>query len=392
MVTVLKKFLTRKIIIVSLVSFFTDIASEMLYPVMPLYLKSIGFSIFIIGVLEGIAEATAGLSKGYFGVLSDKSGKRVPFIRYGYALSAISKPLLILMNNPFWVFLMRSSHRLGKGIRTGARDALLSDETTKENKGKVFGFHRALDTAGALLGPVIAIIYLNYFPESYKNLFILSIIPGMMAIAITFLIRDASRAGTDYAKTHFMDFIRYLKKSPKSYRILFIGLITFALFNSSDMFILLRIKTTGISDMEVIWFYVFYNFIYALTSFPIGIIADKLSLKTVLVFGLVIFAVVYAGLAVFNSTLIFYLVLGLYGLYAASTEGIAKALISNVAAPEDTATAIGTFSAFNSVMLLLSSTLAGLIWVQFGPQATFLLSACGAFAVAVYLTVALKLK
>ncbi|HMY47773.1 MAG TPA: MFS transporter, partial [Leptospiraceae bacterium] len=152
--------LTRPIILLSLVSLFTDIASEMLYPVMPIYLGSIGFSVFYIGVLEGFAEATAGLSKGYFGNLSDAIGRRLPFVRGGYALSAISKPMMAVSVFPGWIFLSRTVDRLGKGIRTAARDAMLSDASAPEHRGRVFGFHRALDTTGALLGPVLSLTFL----------------------------------------------------------------------------------------------------------------------------------------------------------------------------------------------------------------------------------------
>ncbi|HXU26934.1 MAG TPA: MFS transporter, partial [Bacteroidia bacterium] len=153
------KIITRNILIISFVSLFTDVASEMLYPVMPIYLKTIGFSILLIGVLEGVAEATAGLSKGYFGNLSDNKGKRLPFVQIGYALSAISKPMMALFVYPLWVFGARSIDRLGKGVRTGARDALLSDEATPETKGTIFGFHRSMDTLGAVLGPLLALVY-----------------------------------------------------------------------------------------------------------------------------------------------------------------------------------------------------------------------------------------
>ena len=137
------RYITRTIWILSMVSLFTDMASEMLYPIMPIYLKSIGFSIVLIGLLEGIAEATAGISKGYFGKLSDVSGKRKPFVQLGYALSAISKPMMAMFIFPLWIFLSRTLDRFGKGIRTGARDAMLSDEATPETKGKIFGFHRS---------------------------------------------------------------------------------------------------------------------------------------------------------------------------------------------------------------------------------------------------------
>ena len=154
------RYITRTIWILSLISLFTDMASEMLYPIMPIYLKSIGFSIVLIGILEGVAEATAGLSKGYFGKLSDASGKRVPFVQVGYALSTISKPMMAMFIYPLWIFFARTIDRLGKGIRTGARDALLSDEAPAEVKAKVFGFHRSMDTLGAAIGPSLALLYL----------------------------------------------------------------------------------------------------------------------------------------------------------------------------------------------------------------------------------------
>ena len=144
------KHISRSVWILSLISLFTDTASEMLYPIMPIYLKSIGFTVILIGILEGFAEATAGLSKGYFGKRSDTLGKRVPFVQLGYAFSAISKPMMAIFIFPLWIFFARTIDRLGKGIRTGARDALLSDEATPQTKAKVFGFHRSMDTLGAV--------------------------------------------------------------------------------------------------------------------------------------------------------------------------------------------------------------------------------------------------
>ena len=154
------KIISRTVWILSLVSLFTDVASEMLYPVMPIYLKEIGFSILLIGILEGVAEATAGLSKSYFGKLSDVSGKRLPFVRLGYLLSALSKPMMAVFTFPWWIFFSRTLDRLGKGLRTAARDAMLSDEATPETKGRVFGLHRAMDTVGAVIGPAAALGFL----------------------------------------------------------------------------------------------------------------------------------------------------------------------------------------------------------------------------------------
>ena len=155
------KNITRVVWILSLVSMFADIASEMLYPIIPVYLQNIGFSIFLIGLLEGVAEATSGLSKGYFGNWSDRIGRRMPFVRMGYFLSAIAKPLMVIFKFPVWVFFARTIDRLGKGSRTAPRDAILSTESTLQTKGQVFSFHRGWDTLGAVFGPAFALLFLH---------------------------------------------------------------------------------------------------------------------------------------------------------------------------------------------------------------------------------------
>ncbi len=200
----------------SLISLFTDMGSEMLYPILPLYLKSIGFSVVLIGILEGVAEATIGLSKGYFGKRSDSLGKRVPFVQFGYSLSVIAKPLMILFVQPLWVFFTRTLDRLGKGIRTGARDALLSDEATPKTKGRVFGFHRGMDTLGAVFGPAIALAYLYFHPGAYKTLFLLSIFPGIIVILISFLLREKKKEKVVKPGTgSFLSFFIVLERKPK---------------------------------------------------------------------------------------------------------------------------------------------------------------------------------
>jgi len=370
------KVLTRTIWILSLISLFTDTASEMLYPVMPLYLESIDFSIVLIGVLEGLAEAIAGLSKGYFGKLSDHTGRRAPFVQLGYALSALSKPLMAAFAYPVWVFFVRTIDRLGKGLRTGARDAILSDEATPATKGKVFGFHRSMDTLGAVLGPLLALLYLQAHPEDYRTLFLIALIPGVIAIGCSLLLKDKKRERPQPAKrVSFFAFTGYWKSSPAVYRRLVSALLLFTLFNSSDVFLLLKAKESGMTDAAVIMLYIFYNLIFALTAFPLGILADKLGLKKILLAGLLLFAGVYAGMALNGKEVsIYYGLFFLYGLYAAATEGISKAWISNISDKKDTATAIGTFSGFQSICTMLASSLAGLIWFYFGATATFIVS------------------
>jgi len=324
-----------------LVSLFTDTASELLYPILPIYLKSIGFSIVLIGILEGVAEATAGLSKGYFGKLSDNSRKRVPFVQIGYAFSAISKPMMAIFIFPLWIFFARTIDRFGKGIRTGARDAILSDEATIETKGKVFGFHRSMDTFGAVIGPLLALIYLYFYPQDYRTLFFVAFIPGIIAVVLSFYLKDQkSNEQQPKIKTSFFSFLKYWNVSPNSYRKLVVGLLIFTLFNSSDVFLLLQAKQSGLDDTMVIGVYIFYNLIYAMFAFPMGILADKFGLKTIFIIGLTLFAATYFGMAVNTNLYIFFILFFLYGVYASATEGISKAWISNIVVQRETASAL----------------------------------------------------
>jgi MFS family permease len=369
----------------SLVSLFTDIASEMLYPIMPIYLKSIHFSIFLIGILEGLAEATAGISKGYFGRWSDNLGKRLPFIRAGYLMSALSKPMMAFFTNPVYIFCIRTMDRLGKGIRTGARDALLSDEATTKTKGTVFGFHRSMDTWGAVIGPLAALLFLYFHPGNYRTLFYLAFIPGILAISFTLSIKERQTPSIPVIrKTNFFEFLNYWRRSPALYRKLVTGLLIFALFNSSDVFLLLKIKEAGYSDSITVGVYIFYNLFYALFAYPLGILADRLGLRNIFLFGLVLFTVVYAGMALNGNLYIFFALFLLYGLYAAATEGVTKAWISNISDKNDTATAIGTYTAFQSISTLIASSLTGFLWFRFGSMAALSVVALAVCAVTVY--------
>jgi MFS family permease len=387
------RIITRPILIVSIVSLLTDIASEMLYPVMPLYLTTIGFSVVGIGLLEGFVEAFAGISKGYFGHMSDTSGKRVPFIRLGYGLSALAKPLMAIFTFPAWIFSMRTLERLGKGIRTSARDAYLSDHSAPEHKGRVFGFHRSLDTVGAAIGPVIALVVLWFLPESYRLLFVISVIPGIAAVLLTFRIRD--RIGQPVSRNKnrsFFAFLSYWKRADRRYKFLVAGLLGFTLINSSDAFILLGLKQKGFSDTQVIGFYIFYNLIYAVTSYPIGRLSDKIGQRKIIVGGFILFAISYGLFGLATGMVAIAGVFVLYGVFSSSTEGISKALITNLSGKEDTATALGLYTSMASVCTLLASTVSGLIWATWSLKVMFLVSAAGALIVAGYLIVYFSLS
>lgn len=396
------RIITRTVLVLSFVSLFADIASEMLYPVIPVYLKEIGFSVLWIGILEGFVNFTAGISKGYFGKLSDEKGLRLPFVKLGYFLSAVSKPLIGFFVAPVWIFFVRTLDRLGKGVRVAAKDALLSSQSTKETKGRVFGFNRSLDTTGATIGPALALVFLLFYPGEYKTLFLIAFIPGLISVLLIFLLKEKKQPVSTVSGKSFFSFFNYWKIATGEYKTLVSGLLLFALFNSSDVFLLLKTKeaigddtltfmgTTFNSDTITIGAYVFYNLVFALACYPMGVLADKLGYKKVFLFGLILFAIVYAGFAFNPSIAGIFSLFFVYGIYAAATDGVTKAWITNIAHDKNTATAIGFYTSCQSVCALLASTIAGLVWVKFGSVYTFISTSVIAIIVLVFF--ALKIK
>jgi MFS family permease len=398
------RIITRTVLILSFVSLFADIASEMLYPIIPVYLKEIGFSIMWIGILEGFVNFTAGVSKGYFGKLSDEKGVRLPFVKLGYFLSALSKPLMGFFVAPIWIFFVRTLDRLGKGVRTAAKDALLSAETTKANKAKVFGFNRALDTTGATIGPVIALAFLLFYPGEYKTLFYLAFIPGIISVLLVFLVKEKRQPASTMEKGSFFSFFKYWGIATREYKHLVTGLLLFALFNSSDVFLLLKTKetigdhtikilgNTFTSDTITIAAYIFYNLVWALGSYPLGILADKIGFKKIFLSGLILFASAYTGFAFNPSIAAIFILFGVYGLFSAATDGVSKAWITNIAHEKNTATAVGFYTSCESICTLGASTIAGLVWQHLGSFYTFISTAAIAFLVFVFLSLKLKKK
>ncbi len=397
------RIITRTVFILSMVSLLADIASEMLYPVIPVYLKEIGFSVLLIGVLEGVVNFTAGISKGYFGKLSDEKGLRLPFVKLGYLLSAVSKPLIAAFTYPLWIFFVRTVDRLGKGVRTAARDALLSQQATRETKARVFGFHRGMDTVGAAIGPAFALAFLFFYPGEYKTLFYIAFIPGILSILLIFLLKEKRQPVSTLGKGNFFSFFKYWNIATPEFRKVVPGLLLFALFNSSDIFLLLITKAsignetltllgaTFNSDTITIGAYVFYNLVYAAASYPMGMLADRFSPRKIIIAGFALFAIVYGGFAFSPSVSVIFILFALYGIYAAATEGVIKAWISNLAHGENTATAIGFYTSCESIGTLLASIIAGSLWTYCGSYYTFLIPALISILVSLYLLV-LKVK
>jgi MFS family permease len=336
-----------------------------------------------IGILEGIAEAVTGYSKGTFGIMSDRWGRRLPFVRIGYFLSALSKPLMGFFTIPGLIFASRTLDRLGKGIRTGARDAILSDESNPQTKGKVFGFHRSMDTLGACIGPFFALWYLENNPNDYKSLFFIAFLPGICSFFITLLLSE-NKKNIEISNQDDFSQWEFFKNSPLEYKKLVMGLLGFALLNSSDFFLLLKIKESGMRDSELIYIYIFYNLVYAIFSYPVGILSDKWGMKNIYTIGLIFFSLVYLGMGMFQTFSIYLLIFFLYGLFAACTEGISKAWIATIV-PEKASSAIGVYSGWNSVFTLISSSLAGLIWSIFGSEFLFYYVSFGSLLIGLYI-------
>jgi MFS family permease len=373
------------VILLSVVSFFGDIASELLYPIMPLYLKSIGMGALYIGVLEGLADAISGLSKTYFGKLSDVSGKRMPFVWFGYVLSSFSKSAIGLFISPVWVLFTRSADRLGKGVRTAARDAMLSAEGTPETKGAVFGFHRSLDTLGAFVGPILALLYLHYHPGEYRKLFGYALIPAIFVMISLYFVTEKKVEKKVEQGNLFWSSLNYWKIATPEYKRIIKIILLFTLMNSSDMFLLLKARESGLSDVECISLYVFYNFVYAISSYKMGILSDRIGKKKVFLMGLIFFIITYAGMAVNHRLEIFIILFIFYGLFAASTEGITKAWISNLCEKTDMATALGFQSTTQSLAAMSASLFAGALWMFWGSAVVFGFAAIGTSFVALFL-------
>lgn len=353
---------SKTVYLLSLVSLFADVASELLYPVLPLYLKSIGLSSVYIGVLEGMADLISGLSKSFFGKWSDRVGRRMPFIWSGYMLSSLSKGLFGLFLSPWWILFCRTSDRLGKGVRTGARDALLSLEASEETKGRVFGFHRALDTTGAFVGPILALVYLHFNPGKYRELFFYSLIPIIFVAGFLFFIKETKHAKKEEAGSVFKGAFSYWIEASSAYKKVLITILLFTLVNSSDIFLLMKAREIVDSDLWVIGFYILYNFIYAISSYRMGAVADRVGKKYVFMFGLFLFAGTYSLMAIAASKTMLICAFVIYGLFSASTEGITKAWISSLCKKEDLGVALGLQSTSQSIAAMIASVVAGLLW------------------------------
>jgi MFS family permease len=378
--------LTPGVVRLGLVSFFADVSSEMLYPLTPIFLTSVlGAPASVVGLIEGSAEAVASLLKSASGWLSDRTGRRRPFVLGGYVLSAFAKPLLAFAHVWPTVLVARVTDRFGKGLRDSPRDALLADATSADSRGRAFGWHRAMDSAGAVIGPGLALGLVALMHEQLRPVFVIAFIPGIIGAALVLGVRERRRPPVPGAGAIG------LAQMPPRFRGFLLGWGLFALANSSDVFLILRARQLA-STVTVVAMYSAYNLTYALASPVLGHLSDRLGRGRVLVGGLGTFALVYLGFALVTRTWQLWVLFAVYGLYIAATESVTKATAVDLVPAEVRGGAIGLLGTVSGLSALVASGVAGILWTAIGPGAAFAYGAAGAIVGAVVLASRLGLR
>ncbi|MED4224454.1 MFS transporter [Neobacillus cucumis] len=360
------------ILVLGIVSLMTDLSSQMIVPVLPLYLTSIlHVQVGTLGIIEGIAESTASILKFFSGWLSDRFGKRKWLMVGGYGLSNLIKPFFALSSTWGQVLFIRFADRIGKGIRTSPRDAILADTTTKEERGKAFGFRRSMDTLGAALGPLVTYMILTLWNGSYQTVFWFSAIPGLMAtLLLIFFLKDKRNQKTPPSSVKRLPKISFKGLQP---RFVWFTLITllFTIGNFSDAFLILRAKDVGMAAAYIPLTYFAYNIVTSIFSTPFGMISDRIGRRPVLITGYLMFALIYLGFGLVHTVSGIWVLFFVYGVYYATTEGIQKAYVSDMVPEGQRGMALGTFNALTGIAVLPASVMAGFLWQSFGAFTAF---------------------
>jgi MFS family permease len=357
----------KNVFVLGMVSLFMDVSSEMIYPLVPLYLNNVlHASKTSIGVIEGIAESTASLLKVFSGWLSDRLGKRKTIIFWGYGISVFSRSILATATSWMHVLVYRFTDRTGKGVRTAPRDAMIADSTPREVMGKSFGFHRAMDTVGAVIGPSLAFVLMGVFHDKIQTVFWVSIIPGLFALTtIAFFVTDVKvRGGAERPRISTRGF-------DASFRVFLLVVAVFTLGKTSDAFLVLRAQNLGIRAGVIPLLYLTFNVVSAAFSTPAGIIADRVGKRKVILASYLLFALIFIGFGMATSPIHAWLLFGTYGFFVAINEGVQRAYVATIIRPEIKATSYGVYHTVTGLAALPSSIIGGALWQHVGPQALF---------------------
>ncbi|QEM67958.1 MFS transporter [Geobacter sp. FeAm09] len=355
------------VLILGLVSFLTDVSSEMIYPLLPLFVTGVlGAGPAFLGMIEGVAESTAALLKLASGIACDRIRGRKGLVLFGYALSSLSRPLIALAASPLAVLAVRFSDRVGKGIRTSPRDALIADSTAAGLRGKAFGFHRSLDHAGAIVGPLLATALMAWFVADLRTVFWLAALPGVLAVAlIAFKVRDVAHPVSSGD-------LRAAALAPARHiRGYLLILLLFTLGNSSDAFLLLRAGQLGVAPARIPLLWTFFHVVKMCSAMPFGTLSDRIGRRGVIIAGWAVYTIAYAGFALAAAEWHIWLLFAWYGLFYGMTEGVEKAYLADLAAPAERGNAFGWYNCAVGVGALPASLLFGAIWQRFSPQAAF---------------------
>jgi len=360
--------MNKNIVIVGLVSLFTDISSEMIYPLVPLYLTAVlGATPGILGLIEGIAESLASVLKLFSGRIADKFAQRKSLAIVGYGLSAVGKVLFVVAASWVGILWARIADRFGKGIRTAPRDALIVESTSPEMRGKAFGFHRAMDTAGAVIGISAAYWLFTHYQGQYILVFWLAVIPALLGVLCLFWASEPVKSKAASAKKLVFSW----QGLDKRLKYFIVVSFLFNLGNSSNQFLLIRAGTSGFTPAEVILLYLLMNITYFIISYPAGVVSDIIGRRSLLVAGYALYGLVYLGFAMAHVAWQFIALFAIYGLYIGLTDGVEKALLADIAPGEQRATVYGLHAMVVGVALLPASILAGFLWDTFGAAVPF---------------------
>lgn len=387
----------RNVWSVTLTSFLTDVSSEMLFSLLPLFMANVlGLRTGLIGLVEGIAVTTSSLLKAYSGWLSDRLGKRKNLALFGYGLSTAAKPFLLLANSWVSVLAVRLTDRIGKGIRTAPRDALIADSVAESRRGLAFGLHRAGDTAGAAVGLSIALVVvwltqgarLALERETFQLLIIVATVPAVLAVLVIAI--GVKESAVEPTRSKLVP--KPSGKLGTTYRRYLIITLIFALGNSADVFIILRAQERGLTVISILGMLIAFNLVYALTSGPAGAVADRLGKRTLIVTGWLTYAAIYLGFAFLGQRWQIWILLAAYGLYYGMTEGVGRAMVADLVKPEVHGAAYGLYSSIIGLAALPASLIAGILWqgvgpwTGLGPSAPFIFGGSLALVAAVLLT------